>query len=153
MNVLSKGDLTPLLEARAGWHISIFMQRSRGVSKPNETRFAQDPATPGRGTARCPWASRARGARTRTPVQQLLTDSDRLRLLATSEPRTGALFGAPTFLAYRVPLPLDELVMVTPRFTSNPCCLCSAETATFCPSPEPERSEVTAGHTFQYQSG
>jgi hypothetical protein len=118
MNVLSKDDLTTLLEGRPGWHISMFMAMvQRGAATQ------QNPI-------RCKTLLRqaeeqllARGVRPQEaqnllqPVKQLLAD----HVFWQRQNQGLALFLAPhIFREYRVPVALDELVVVTHRFHIKP---------------------------------
>jgi hypothetical protein len=118
MNVLSKDDLTTLLEGRPGWHISMFM--------PMMQRGAETQQNP----IRCKTLLRqaedqllARGVRPQEaqdlvqPVKQLLAD----HVFWQRQNQGLALFLAPQiFREYRVPFPLDQLVVVTHRFHIKP---------------------------------
>lgn len=126
MDVLSKDDLTTLLEGRPGWHISMFM--------PMMQRGAETQQNP----IRCKTLLRqaeeqllARGVRPQE-VQDLMQPVVRLLAEHTFWQRQSqglALFLAPhTFRQYRVPLPLDELVVATHRFHIKPLLpLCSGD--------------------------
>jgi Bacterial archaeo-eukaryotic release factor family 3 len=118
MDFLSSDDLATLLETRPGWHISMFM--------PMVQRGAATQQNP----IRCKTLLRqveeqllANGLRTQEaqdllqPVQQLLPNRD-----FWQRQRHGlALFIAPqNFRAYRVPLSLDELIVVSYRFHIKP---------------------------------
>lgn len=118
MDLLTSHDLATLLETRPGWHISMFM--------PMVQRGAATQQNP----IRCKTLSRqveeqllARGLRSQEaedllqPVQQLLPNRD----FWQRQSHGLALFIAPqAFRAYRVPLPLDELVVVSYRFHIKP---------------------------------
>ena len=118
MNLLSRDDLGTLLETRPGWHVSIFM--------PTLHRGAETQQNP----IRCKTLLRqaeeqllANGLRPQEvqnlvqPVQQLLAN----HVFWQRQSHGLALFLAPQiFRAYSVPLPLDELVVVAPRFHSKP---------------------------------
>lgn len=118
MNVLSKDDLTTLLEGRPGWHISMFMPM---IQRGAETQ--QNPI-------RCKTLLRqaeeqllARGVSPQEaqalvqPVQQLLAD----HIFWQRQKQGLALFLArQTVREYRIPFPLDELVVVTHRFHIKP---------------------------------
>jgi Bacterial archaeo-eukaryotic release factor family 3 len=118
MNVLSKDDFTTLLEGRPGWHISMFMPM---VQRGAETQ--QNPI-------RCKTLLRqaedrllACGVRPQEvqdllqPVKQLLAD----HVFWQRQNQGLALFLAPhIFREYRVPVALDELVVVTHRFHIKP---------------------------------
>jgi hypothetical protein len=118
MDRLSKDDLGTLLESRPGWHVSIFMPtRHRGA----ETQ---------QNAIRCKTLLRqaeeqllANGLRPQEvqelvqPVHQLLGN----QVFWQRQSQGLALFLAPQiFRAYSVPLLLDELVVVAPRFHSKP---------------------------------
>jgi Bacterial archaeo-eukaryotic release factor family 3 len=118
MHLLSSDDLATLLEARPGWHISMFM--------PMIQRGAATQQNP----IRCKTLLRqveeqlqANGLRPQEaqdlvyPVQQLLPNRD----FWQRQSHGLALFIAPqVFRAYRVPLALDELVVVSSRFHIKP---------------------------------
>jgi hypothetical protein len=118
MNVLSKDDLTTLLEGRPGWHISMFM--------PMIPRGAETQQNP----VRCKTLLRqaeeqllACGVLPQEaqdlvqPVQHLLADHG----FWQRQNQGLALFLAPqTLREYRTPFPLDELVVVTHRFHIKP---------------------------------
>jgi hypothetical protein len=118
MNFLSRDDFGTLLERRPGWHVSMFMPM---IHKGAETQ--QNPI-------RCKTLLRqaeeqllANGLRPQEaqelvqPVQQLLAN----RVFWQRQSHGLAFFLAPqVFRAYRVPLPLDELVVVAPRFHIKP---------------------------------
>jgi hypothetical protein len=118
MDLLSKDDLGTLLERRPGWHVSMFMPM---IQRGAETQ--QNPI-------RCKTLLRqveeqllANGLRPQEaqdllqPVQQLLPNRD----FWQRQSHGLALFMAPQiFRAYRVPLALDELVVVTHRFHIKP---------------------------------
>jgi Bacterial archaeo-eukaryotic release factor family 3 len=118
MNVLSKDDLTTLLEGQPGWHISMFMPM---VERGAETQ--QNPI-------RCKTLLRqaedrllACGVRPQEvqdllqPVKQLLAD----HVFWQRQNQGLALFLAPhIFREYRVPVALDEVVVVTHRFHLKP---------------------------------
>jgi Bacterial archaeo-eukaryotic release factor family 3 len=118
MNLLSKNDLGTLLETRPGWHVSLFM--------PMTQRGAATQQNP----IRCKNLLRqaeeqllAHGLRPQEaqgilePVQQLLPNRD----FWQRQNHGLALLMAPQiFRSYRVPLPLDELVVVSQRFHIKP---------------------------------
>ncbi|HZA28004.1 MAG TPA: hypothetical protein VE735_00120 [Gammaproteobacteria bacterium] len=118
MDLLTSDDLTTLLETRSGWHISMFM--------PMVQRGAATQQNP----IRCKTLLRqveeqllASGLRTQEvqdllqSVQQLLPNRD----FWQRQSHGLALFIAPqVFRAYRVPLTLDELVVVSYRFHIKP---------------------------------
>jgi hypothetical protein len=118
MNVLSKDDLTTLLEARSGWHISMFMPMIQRGAETQQNRI------------RCKTLLRqaeeqllACGVRPQEvqdlvqPVQRLLTDNP----FWQRQDQGLVLFLPPqTFRQYRTPFPLDELVVVTQRFHIKP---------------------------------
>jgi hypothetical protein len=118
MDLLTSDDLTTLLETRPGWHISMFM--------PMVQRGAATQQNP----IRCKTLLRqveeqllASGLRNQEaqdllhPVQQLLPNRD----FWQRQSHGLALFIAPQiFRAYRVPLALDELVVVSYRFHIKP---------------------------------
>ena len=118
MNLLSRDDLGVLLESRPGWHVSMFM--------PMIQRGAATQQNP----IRCKTLLRqaeeqllAHGLRLQEaqnlvqPVQQLLAN----HAFWQRQSHGLGLFLAPeVFLAYRVPLPLDELVVVAHRFHIKP---------------------------------
>jgi len=118
MDLLSKDDLGTLLESRPGWHVSIFIPtRHRGA----ETQ---------QNAIRCKTLLRqaeerllANGLRPQEvqelvqPVHQLLGN----QVFWQRQSQGLALFlGPQIFRGYSVPLPLDELVVVAPRFHSTP---------------------------------
>jgi hypothetical protein len=116
--LLSQDELTPSLEGRPGWHISMFM--------PMVQRGADTQQNP----IRCKTLLReaeaqlqAHGLRPQEvqglvqPMQPLLAN----RAFWQRQQHGLALFSAPQlFHAYRVPLPLDELVVVARRFHIKP---------------------------------
>jgi hypothetical protein len=118
MNVLSRDDLMILLEEQPGWHISMFM--------PMLQRGAEVQQNP----IRCKTLLRqaeeqllARGLRAPEaegllqPVEALLAD----HAFWQHQTRGLAVFLAPHLVrVYRVPLPFDELVVVTHRFYIKP---------------------------------
>jgi hypothetical protein len=118
MDSLSRDDLGTLLEQRPGWHVSMFMPM---IQRGAETQ--QNPI-------RCKTLLRqaeeqllANGLRPQEaqellqPVQQLLPNRD----FWQRQSHGLALFMAPQmFRAYRLPLAVDELVMVTHRFHIKP---------------------------------
>jgi hypothetical protein len=118
MDFLTNDDLATLLETRPGWHISMFM--------PMVQRGAATQQNP----IRCKTLLRqveeqllASGLRTQEAqdllqsVQQLLPNRD----FWQRQSHGLALFIAPQiFRAYRVPLALDELVVVSYRFHIKP---------------------------------
>jgi hypothetical protein len=118
MDFLTSDDLATLLETRPGWHISMFM--------PMVQRGAATQQNP----IRCKTLLRqveeqllASGLRTQEAqdllqsVQQLLPNRD----FWQRQSHGLALFIAPqVFRAYRVPLTLDELVVVSYRFHIKP---------------------------------
>ena len=118
MDFLTSDDLATLLETRPGWHISMFM--------PMVQRGAATQQNP----IRCKTLLRqveeqllASGLRTQEvqdllqSVQQLLPNRD----FWQRQSHGLALFIAPqVFRAYRVPLTLDELVVVSYRFHIKP---------------------------------
>jgi hypothetical protein len=118
MDFLTNDDLATLLETRPGWHISMFM--------PMVQRGAATQQNP----IRCKTLLRqveeqllATGLRSQEaqdllePLQQLLPNRD----FWQRQSHGLALFIAPQiFRAYRVPLALDELVVVSYRFHIKP---------------------------------
>jgi Bacterial archaeo-eukaryotic release factor family 3 len=118
MDLLSRDDLATLLETRPGWHISMFM--------PMIQRGAATQQNP----IRCKTLLRqveeqllANGLRSQEteellqPIQQLLPNRD----FWQRQSQGLALFIAPQiFRAYRVPLALDELTVVSKRFHIKP---------------------------------
>jgi Bacterial archaeo-eukaryotic release factor family 3 len=118
MDFLSKDDFGTLLEGRPGWHVSMFMPM---IQRGAETQ--QNPI-------RCKTLLRqaeeqllANGLRSQEaqelvqPVQQLLAN----RAFWQRQSHGLSLFLAPQmFRAYRIPLPLDELVVVAHRFHVKP---------------------------------
>jgi hypothetical protein len=118
MNVLSKDDLTTLLERRPGWHISMFMpmMQRRAATQQNAIRCKNL-------LRQAEEQLLANGVRPQEaqelvqPVKQLLAD----HVFWQRQNQGLALFLAPQiFRAYRVPLSLDELVVVTHRFHIKP---------------------------------
>jgi hypothetical protein len=118
MQPLSRDELGTLLEERPGWHVSMFMpmiQRGAGTQ--------QNPI-------RCKTLLRqaeeqllTNGLRPREaqdllkPVQELVAN----HVFWQRQSHGLAFFVAPqTFRTYRLPLPLDELVIVAPRFHIKP---------------------------------
>jgi hypothetical protein len=118
MQPLSRDELGTLLEERPGWHVSMFMpmiQRGAGTQ--------QNPI-------RCKTLLRqaeeqllTNGLRPREaqdllkPVQELVAN----HVFWQRQSHGLAFFLAPqTFRTYRLPLPLDELVIVAPRFHIKP---------------------------------
>jgi hypothetical protein len=118
MHSLSRDELGTLLEERPGWHVSMFMpmiQRGAGTQ--------QNPI-------RCKTLLRqaeeqllANGLRPQEaqdllkPVQQLVTN----HVFWQRQSHGLAFFLAPqTFRTYPLPLPLEELVIVAPRFHIKP---------------------------------
>lgn len=118
MNFLSRDDLTALLEERPGWHVSIFMPMVQWGAETQQNAI------------RCKTLLRhaeerllAHGLRPQEaaellrPVEQLLAT----RAFWPPDSRGLALFIAPqVFRAYSLPLPVDELVVVTHRFHIKP---------------------------------
>jgi Bacterial archaeo-eukaryotic release factor family 3 len=118
MDLLSRDDLATLLETRPGWHISMFM--------PMVQRGAATQQNP----IRCKTLLRqaeeqllANGLRPQEardlmqPVQKLLPNRD----FWQRQSHGLAFFTAPhVFRAYRVPLALEELVVVNYRFHIKP---------------------------------
>jgi Bacterial archaeo-eukaryotic release factor family 3 len=118
MDFLTSDDLATLLETRPGWHISMFMP------------MVQRGAATQQNSIRCKTLLRqveeqllASGLRTQEAqdllqsVQQLLPNRD----FWQRQSHGLALFIAPQiFRAYRVPLTLDELVVVSYRFHIKP---------------------------------
>jgi Bacterial archaeo-eukaryotic release factor family 3 len=118
MNLLSKDDLAILLEQGPGWHVSMFM--------PTVQRGAETQQNP----IRCKTLLRqaeerllASGLRP-AEVQELMHPGQELLANHGFWQRQShglALFMAPhLFRAYRVPLALEELVVVTHRFHIKP---------------------------------
>jgi Bacterial archaeo-eukaryotic release factor family 3 len=118
MNVLSKDDLTTLLEGRPGWHISVFM--------PMIQRGAETQQNPIRCKTLLRQAEEQLLARGVSPqeAQDLLQPGQHLlaeHVFWQRQNQALALFLAPqTFREYRLPFPLDELVVVTHRFHIKP---------------------------------
>jgi Bacterial archaeo-eukaryotic release factor family 7 len=118
MNVLSKDDLTTLLEGRPGWHISVFM--------PMIQRGAETQQNPIRCKTLLRQAEEQLLARGVSPqeAQDLLQPGQHLLaedVFWQRQNQALALFLAPqTFHEYRLPFPLDELVVVTHRFHIKP---------------------------------
>ena len=118
MDLLSRDELGTLLQRRPGWHVSMFMPM---IQRGSATQ--QNPI-------RCKTLLRqaeeqllTHGLRPQEvqelvqPVQQLLPNRD----FWQRQSHGLALFMAPQiFRAYRVPLALDELVVVTHRFHVKP---------------------------------
>jgi hypothetical protein len=118
MDLLSRDDLETLLETRPGWHVSIFMPM---IHRGSETQ--QNPI-------RCKTLLRQAEERLLAtglppqdvqvlvqPVQELLAN----RIFWQRQRHGLAIFlASQVFRAYGVPLPLDELVVVAPRFHSKP---------------------------------
>ena len=118
MDLLSRDDLGALLESRPGWHVSLFMPMMHRGAETQQNSI------------RCKTLLRqaeeqllANGMRPQEvqelvqPVQQLLGNQ-----VFWQRQRHGlAIFLGPRiFRLYSVPLPLDELVVVAPRFHSKP---------------------------------
>ena len=118
MNLLSRDDLRTLLESRPGWHLSMFMPMlQRGPD------IQQNPIRCKTLLSQAEEQLAASGLRPRevqtfvSPVQALLTN----HAFWQRQGQGLALFATPeVFRAYRVPLPLDELVVVTRRFHFKP---------------------------------
>jgi hypothetical protein len=118
MNLLSGDDLGPLLESRPGWHVSMFMPMiQRGAATQ------QNPIRCKTLLRRAEEQLLAHGLRPQEaqnlvqPVQQLLAN----HAFWQRQSHGLGLFPAPqVFLAYRVPLPLDEVVVVAHRFHIKP---------------------------------
>jgi hypothetical protein len=118
MNVLSRDDLGLLLAERPGWHISMFMPMiQRGAATQQNSIRCKTLLRQAEGQLL------AQGLRLQEvqdllqPVQQLLTN----HAFWQRQSHGLALFLAPhVFHAYRVPLPLDELVVVAHRFHIKP---------------------------------
>jgi len=118
MELLSKDELGTLLESRPGWHVSIFM--------PMIHRGSETQQNPIRGKTLIRQAEEqllANGLRSQEaqelvqPVHQLIGN----QVFWQRRSQGLAIFLAPQiFRAYSVPLPLDELVVVAPRFHSKP---------------------------------
>jgi hypothetical protein len=118
MNLLSKNDLGTLLETRPGWHVSMFMPM---IQRGSETQ--QNPIRCKNLLRQAEEQLLANGLRSQEvheflqPVQQLLPNRD----FWQRQSHGLALYTAPrVFRNYRVPLPLDELVVVTQRFHIKP---------------------------------
>jgi hypothetical protein len=118
MDLLSKNDLGTLLETRPGWHVSMFMpmiQRGAATQQnpircKNLLRQAEEQLL-------------AHGLRPQeaqeilAPVQQLLPNRD---FWQRQSHGLAFLMAPQTFRSYRVPLSLDELVVVSQRFHIKP---------------------------------
>jgi Bacterial archaeo-eukaryotic release factor family 3 len=118
MNLLSRDDLGTLLESRPGWHVSLFMPMiQRGAATQ------QNPIRCKTLLRRAEEQLLAHGLRPQEaqnlvqPVQQLLAN----HAFWQRQSHGLGLFLAPqVFLAYRVPLPLEEVVVVAHRFHIKP---------------------------------
>jgi hypothetical protein len=118
MDLLSRDDLATLLETRPGWHISMFMPMiQRGAATQ------QNPIRCKTILRRAEEQLLAKGLRPQEaqdlvqPLQELLPNRD----FWQRQSHGLALFIAPqVFRAYRVPLALDELVVVNYRFHIKP---------------------------------
>jgi hypothetical protein len=118
MNLLSKNDLGTLLETRPGWHVSMFMPM---IQRGAETQ--QNPIRCKNLLRQAEEQLLANGLRPQeaqellAPVQQLLPN----RGFWQRQSHGLALLMAPQiFRSYRIPLPLDELVVVSQRFYIKP---------------------------------
>jgi hypothetical protein len=118
MDLLSRDDLGTLLENRPGWHVSMFMPM---IQRGAETQ--QNPIRCKSLLRRAEEQLLANGLRPQEaqdlvqPVQQLLAN----RTFWQRQSRGLSLFLAPqVFRAYRMPLPLDERVVVAHRFHIKP---------------------------------
>ena len=118
MDLLTSNDLATLLETQPGWHISMFMPMAQrgAATQQNPIRCK----TLLRQVEEQLLASGLRSQETQDllqPVQQLLPNRD----FWQRQSHGLALFiASQTFRAYRVPLTLDELVVVSYRFHIKP---------------------------------
>src|SRR5688500_6472671 len=118
MDFLSKNDLGTLLETRSGWHVSMFMPM---IQRGAETQ--QNPIRCKNLLRQAEEQLLANGLRPQEaqgmlePAQRLLPNRD----FWQRQSHGLALLMAPQiFRSYRVPLPLDELVVVSQRFHIKP---------------------------------
>ena len=118
MNILSKDDLTTLLEGRPGWHISMFMPMiQRGAETQQNSIRCKTLLRQAEEQLLAHGVSPQEAQDLVQPVQHLLADHG----FWQRQNQALAVFLAPqTFRAYRLPLPLDELVVVTHRFHIKP---------------------------------
>jgi hypothetical protein len=118
MDFLSKNDLGTLLETRPGWHVSMFMpMMHRGAATQQNPIRCKTLLRQAEGQLLANGLRPQEAQDLLQPMQQLLPNRD----FWQRQSHGLAIFMAPQIVrAYRVPLALEELVVVAPRFHIKP---------------------------------